>query len=79
MVPSQVDATLPEPAAFAHAVRARGPGDGTWCEACTVREVEAHQAGRDFEREAPYRRLSDAELWAAFMSRCEELTEVGGY
>ncbi|MER7839073.1 maleylpyruvate isomerase N-terminal domain-containing protein [Streptomyces sp. NPDC096040] len=31
---------------------------------------------RGFEREAPYRRMSDAELWAAFLSRCEKLTEV---
>ncbi|WP_324605943.1 maleylpyruvate isomerase N-terminal domain-containing protein [Streptomyces sp. NRRL S-813] len=31
---------------------------------------------RGFEREDPYRRLSDAELWAAFAARCEELTEV---
>ncbi|MFI1068815.1 maleylpyruvate isomerase N-terminal domain-containing protein [Streptomyces puniciscabiei] len=31
---------------------------------------------RGFEREATYRRLPDSELWAAFMSRCEELTDV---
>ncbi|MFG2177898.1 maleylpyruvate isomerase N-terminal domain-containing protein [Streptomyces abikoensis] len=45
MVPSQVGAALPEPAAFARAVRARRPGDGTCCEAWTVRDVVAHQAG----------------------------------
>ncbi|MEV7598781.1 maleylpyruvate isomerase N-terminal domain-containing protein [Kitasatospora sp. NPDC089797] len=31
---------------------------------------------RGFTREAPYRRMSDAELWTAFTSRCAELTEV---
>ncbi|MCC9307802.1 maleylpyruvate isomerase N-terminal domain-containing protein [Kitasatospora sp. RB6PN24] len=31
---------------------------------------------RGFEREAPYRRMSDAELWAAFAARCAELAEV---
>lgn len=96
MIPSQVDDTLPELAPFLHAVQARRPDDGTWCEAWTVRDIVAHQAGtaeelarvlqaflagtpvetRGFEREAPYRRLSDPELWAAFLSRCEQLTEI---
>ncbi|MFD8613568.1 maleylpyruvate isomerase N-terminal domain-containing protein [Streptomyces sp. NPDC059631] len=31
---------------------------------------------RGFEREAPYRRMSDQELWAAFLSRCEQLAET---
>ncbi|MGW2763252.1 maleylpyruvate isomerase N-terminal domain-containing protein [Streptomyces sp. NPDC001275] len=31
---------------------------------------------RSFAREAPYRRMSDPELWAAFMANCEQLTEV---
>ncbi|MEU7166714.1 maleylpyruvate isomerase N-terminal domain-containing protein [Streptomyces morookaense] len=96
MIPSQVDDTLPELAPFLHAVQARRPDDGTWCEAWTVRDIVAHQAGtaeelarvlqaflagtpvetRGFEREAPYRRLSDPELWAAFLSRCEQLAEI---
>ncbi|MEU6478056.1 maleylpyruvate isomerase N-terminal domain-containing protein [Streptomyces sp. NPDC047017] len=46
-----------------------------------ARVLQAFLAGspvetRSFEREAPYRRMSDAELWAAFLSRCEHLTEV---
>ncbi|MFJ8158283.1 maleylpyruvate isomerase N-terminal domain-containing protein [Streptomyces sp. NPDC094468] len=96
MIPSRVDAVLPEPAPFVHAVQAGRPDDGTWCEAWSVRDVLVHQAGnaeelarvlqaflagapvrtRGFDREEPYRRLSDTELWAAFLSRCEKLTEV---
>ncbi|MFD9637583.1 maleylpyruvate isomerase N-terminal domain-containing protein, partial [Streptomyces violascens] len=97
MIPSQVDATLPEFAPFAHAVRERRPGAGTWCEAWTVRDILVHQTGnaeelarvleaflagstvetRGFEpREAPYRRMSDSDLWAAFLSRCRHLTEI---
>lgn len=96
MIPSQVDDTLPELAPFVHAVQARRPDDGTWCEAWTVRDILAHQTGnaeelarvlqaylagtpvetRGFDREAPYRRMSDSELWAAFMIRCEQLTEI---
>ena len=96
MIPSQVDETLPELAPFVHAVQARRPDDGTWCEAWTVRDVLVHQTGnaeelarvlraflegapvetRGFEREAPYRRMSDPDLWAAFMSRCEQLAEI---
>jgi hypothetical protein len=96
MIPSRVEETLPELGPFVHAVQARRPDDGTWCEAWTVRDVLVHQTGnaeelarvlrafhagtpvetRGFEREAPYRRMSDAELWAAFLRRCEELTEV---
>ncbi|MFG2602890.1 maleylpyruvate isomerase N-terminal domain-containing protein [Streptomyces sp. NPDC048514] len=46
-----------------------------------ARVLEAFLAGspvetRGFEREAPYRRLSDSELWAAFMNRCAQLTEI---
>ncbi|MER6012573.1 maleylpyruvate isomerase N-terminal domain-containing protein [Streptomyces bluensis] len=96
MIPSQVDDMLPELAPFVHAVQARRPDDGTWCEAWTVRDVLAHQAGnaeelarvlqaflagtpvetRGFEREAPYRQMSDSDLWAAFLARCEQLTEI---
>ncbi|MEU9450899.1 maleylpyruvate isomerase N-terminal domain-containing protein [Streptomyces sp. NPDC048277] len=96
MMSSRVDETLPELAPFVHAVQARRPDDGTWCEAWTVRDVLVHQTGnaeelarvlqavldgapvetRGFEREQPYRRLSDSELWAAFLDRCERLTEV---
>ncbi|MFI0813129.1 maleylpyruvate isomerase N-terminal domain-containing protein [Streptomyces echinatus] len=96
MIPSRFDATLPELAPFVHAVQARRPDDGTWCEAWTVRDVLIHRTGnaeelarvlqafvsgtpvetRGFEREAPYRRMPDSELWSAFLSRCEHLTEV---
>ncbi|MFJ8493164.1 maleylpyruvate isomerase N-terminal domain-containing protein [Streptomyces sp. NPDC094038] len=96
MIPSRVDAMLPELAPFVHAVQGRRPDDGTWCEAWSVRDVLVHQTGnaeelarvlqafldgapvrtRGFDREEPYRRLSDTELWAAFLSRCEKLTEV---
>lgn len=31
---------------------------------------------RGFDREEPFRRLSDAELWVTFLNRCERLTEV---
>ncbi|MFF4689668.1 maleylpyruvate isomerase N-terminal domain-containing protein [Streptomyces sp. NPDC001307] len=96
MIPTKVDDTLPELAPFVHAVQARRPDDGTWCEAWTVRDVLIHQTGnaedlarvlqafldgspvetRGFDREAPFRRLSDSELWATFLNRCERLTEV---
>ncbi|MEV7393710.1 MULTISPECIES: maleylpyruvate isomerase N-terminal domain-containing protein [unclassified Streptomyces] len=96
MIPSRVEETLPELAPFVHAVQARRPDDGTWCEAWTVRDVLVHQTGnaeelarvlqafldgapvetRGFDREEPYRRLSDTELWAAFLNRCEKLSEV---
>lgn len=96
MIPSHVDEALPELAPFVHAVQARRPDDGTWCEAWTVRDVLVHQAGnaeelarvlqafldgtpvrtRGFDRDAPYRRMSDSELWAAFMNRCEQLAET---
>jgi uncharacterized protein (TIGR03083 family) len=36
---------FPEWAAFAEAVQARRPDAGTWCEAWTVRDIVAHQAG----------------------------------
>jgi hypothetical protein len=45
MIPSQVDETLPELAPLVHAVQARRPDDGTWCEAWTVRDILVHQAG----------------------------------
>ncbi|MFK0290574.1 maleylpyruvate isomerase N-terminal domain-containing protein [Streptomyces sp. NPDC090442] len=45
MIPSHVDDVLPELAPFVHAVQARRPDDGTWCEAWTVRDILAHQAG----------------------------------
>ncbi|MFD8708046.1 maleylpyruvate isomerase N-terminal domain-containing protein [Kitasatospora sp. NPDC059648] len=96
MIPSRVEETLPELAPFVHAVQARRPGDGTWCEAWTVRDVLIHQAGnaeelarvlqafldgapvetRGFDREAPYRRISDSDLWSAFLDRCERLSET---
>jgi hypothetical protein len=96
VIPTKVDDTLPELAPFVHAVQARRPDDGTWCEAWTVRDVLIHQTGnaeelarvlqafldgspvetRGFDREAPFRRLSDSELWATFLNRCERLTEV---
>ncbi|MGW8728700.1 maleylpyruvate isomerase N-terminal domain-containing protein [Streptomyces sp. NPDC055808] len=46
-----------------------------------ARVLEAFLAGspvetRGFDREEPYRRLSDSDLWAAFMSRCERLAEI---
>ncbi|WP_329136600.1 hypothetical protein OG552_25170 [Streptomyces sp. NBC_01476] len=31
---------------------------------------------RDFTRDTPFRRISDADLWAAFLDRCERLAEV---
>ncbi|MEU9440932.1 maleylpyruvate isomerase N-terminal domain-containing protein [Streptomyces sp. NPDC048304] len=96
MIPSRVDEMLPELAPFVHAVQARRPDDGTWCEAWTVRDVLIHQTGnaeelarvleaylagtpvetRGFDREAPFRRMSDTELWATFLNRCERLTEI---
>ncbi|WP_055590695.1 maleylpyruvate isomerase N-terminal domain-containing protein [Streptacidiphilus griseoplanus] len=45
MVAARVHDVLPEWDAFVHAVRARRPGDGTWCEAWTVRDVLIHQTG----------------------------------
>ncbi|MEU6284484.1 maleylpyruvate isomerase N-terminal domain-containing protein [Streptomyces sp. NPDC047028] len=46
-----------------------------------ARVLEAFIAGapvetRGFEREAPYRRMPDSELWAAFVSRCAHLVDV---
>ncbi|MGW5432507.1 hypothetical protein ACWET9_35760 [Streptomyces sp. NPDC004059] len=95
MIPTKVDDTLPELAPFVHAVRARRPDDGTWCEAWTVRDVLIHQTGnaeelarvlrafldgspvetRGFDREAPFRRLSDSELWATFPFFAEHMRE----
>jgi hypothetical protein len=96
MVSTRVTDVLPEREAFTHAVRARRPDAGTWCEAWTVRDVLIHQTGnaeelarvlaaqlagepvetRGFDREIPYRALSDAELWSAFVARCEHLADV---
>ncbi|GAA1952649.1 maleylpyruvate isomerase N-terminal domain-containing protein [Kitasatospora viridis] len=96
MIPAKVAEILPELVPFLHAVQERRPDDGTWCEAWTVRDVLAHQAGnaeelarvlrafhagapvatRGFDREEPYRRMSDPQLWAAFTANCEELAEV---
>jgi hypothetical protein len=43
---STIDADqFPEWAPFADAVKARRPETGTWCEAWTVRDIVAHQAG----------------------------------
>ena len=36
---------FPEWRPFADAVQRRGPDAGTWCEAWTVRDIVAHQAG----------------------------------
>ncbi|MFJ9928514.1 MULTISPECIES: maleylpyruvate isomerase N-terminal domain-containing protein [Streptomyces] len=44
MIPTRVEETLPELVPFLHAVQARRPDDGTWCEAWTVRDVLIHQA-----------------------------------
>jgi hypothetical protein len=46
-----------------------------------ARVLAAHMAGdpvetRGFDRENPYRALSDADLWSAFHLRCEQLVEV---
>ncbi|MEV8565525.1 maleylpyruvate isomerase N-terminal domain-containing protein [Streptomyces sp. NPDC051322] len=96
MVAARVNDLLPELDPFVHAVQARRPDDGTWCEAWTVRDVLVHQTGnaeelarvlaahmagapvetRGFDREVPYRALSDSELWSAFTVRCEQLVDV---
>ncbi|MEU6516098.1 maleylpyruvate isomerase N-terminal domain-containing protein [Streptomyces sp. NPDC046978] len=96
MIPRRVTDALPELEVFAHAVQARRPDDGTWCEAWTVRDVLIHQTGnaeeparvlaahlagapvetRGFDRENPYRAMTDRELWSAFHSRCEQLVEM---
>ncbi|MFF3912115.1 maleylpyruvate isomerase N-terminal domain-containing protein [Streptomyces sp. NPDC001852] len=46
-----------------------------------ARVLRAFHAGapvetRGFDRETPFRRMSDSELWATFLNRCEQLTEV---
>ncbi len=48
-------------------------------ELCRV--LGAHLAGqpvetRGFDREAPYRAMSDSDLWSAFMTRCEQLSDI---
>lgn len=45
MVSARLNAVLPEWEGFAHAVQARRPDTGTWCEGWTVRDVLIHQAG----------------------------------
>lgn len=45
MVSSRLNSVLPEWEGFAHAVQARRPDSGTWCEGWTVRDVLIHQAG----------------------------------
>lgn len=44
-VSDKVHARLPEWEGFAHAVQARRPDAGTWCEAWTVRDVLVHNVG----------------------------------
>lgn len=96
-VSSRVHAAFPEWDAFAHAVQARRPDAGTWCEGWTVRDVLIHNTGnadefarvlqahidqhpvptRNFEeREAPYRAMTDVDLWIAFIDRCERLVDT---
>ncbi|MFE9537414.1 maleylpyruvate isomerase N-terminal domain-containing protein [Streptomyces sp. NPDC006691] len=46
-----------------------------------ARVLQAFLAGspvetRGFDREEPYRRMSDSDLWAAFLSRCEHLADI---
>lgn len=46
-----------------------------------ARVLAAHMAGepvetRGFDREDPYRVLSDSDLWSAFIARCEQLVDV---
>jgi hypothetical protein len=46
-----------------------------------ARVLAAHMAGepvetRGFDREKPYRELTDSELWTAFITRCEQLVEI---
>jgi hypothetical protein len=45
MVSARIDAVLPEWEGFAHAVQARRPDAGTWCEGWTTKDILAHQAG----------------------------------
>jgi hypothetical protein len=45
MVSDDVHAVLPEWEGFAHAVQARRPDAGTWCEGWTVRDVLIHNTG----------------------------------
>lgn len=45
IVTARLDAVLPEWESFAHAVQARRPDSGTWCEGWTVRDVLIHQSG----------------------------------
>lgn len=45
MVSERVQSMLPEWEGFAHAVQARRPDAGTWCEGWTVRDVLIHNTG----------------------------------
>lgn len=45
MVSERVHAALPEWEGFTHAVQARRPDAGTWCEAWTVRDILVHNTG----------------------------------
>ncbi|HEX4224054.1 MAG TPA: maleylpyruvate isomerase N-terminal domain-containing protein [Pseudonocardiaceae bacterium] len=49
MVSGRLNDVLPEWEGFAHAVRARRPDSGTWCEAWTVRDILVHQTGNGAE------------------------------
>jgi hypothetical protein len=96
-VKSHVDTErFPEWQPFADAVARRRPDNGTWCEAWTVRDIVAHQAGnaeelarvlaghlagepvetRGFDREIPFRAMTDAELWDALVDRMALLGKV---
>ena len=45
MISTRIEQVLPEWEGFAHAVQARRPDAGTWCEGWTTRDILAHQAG----------------------------------
>lgn len=45
MMSARLNTVLPEWEGFAHAVQARRPDSGTWCEGWTVRDVLVHQTG----------------------------------
>lgn len=97
MISGRVHAAMPEWEGFAHAVQARRPDAGTWCEGWTVRDVLIHNTGNAEEfarvlgghlagqpvdtrgfakREAAYASMSNIELWAAFVARCEQLVDL---
>lgn len=45
MMSARLNSVLPEWEGFAHAVQARRPDSGTWCEGWTVRDILVHQTG----------------------------------